>query len=189
MNIIPYTTRYTKQVEAITIATSSKAATDPIHRQFTLAMYCDAYLKHGIVYVLEENDHIYGYIMCAPDFDDFIKNNTAEQNIIQQLPDHYETRAQNEWQTYEKYKKQYPAHMHIDLLKEARGHHFGTKLINVLLEKLKEEEHVKGLMLGVGKDNTSAIAFYRKNGFSVLEETDTSYLMGQALKQRGSQPQ
>ena len=180
MNIIPYHTRYIKQVEAITIATSSKAAHDPIHRQFTLAMYCDGYLKHGIVYLLEEKDHIYGYIMCAPDYDSYIHQNIEEQAIIQDLPVHYRTRAKNEWLTYEKYKEQYPAHLHIDLARQARGQHLGTQLLKTLIERLRKDQ-VKGLMLGVGKDNQGAIAFYKKNGFSILEETPNSFLMGQKL--------
>lgn len=177
LNIISYLDQYRKQVEAITVATSSKAAFDPIHRQFSLAMYCDGYLDHGLVYLLEENQQIFGYIMCAPDLHDYLKKSLPQQKIIASLPDYYLQRAQREWQQYKRHEKDYPAHMHINLKKEARGQHYGTALINKLLEALKDH-HVKGLMLGVDRGNKGAIRFYSKNGFAILEENDDSYLMG-----------
>lgn len=177
LNIIPYSDAYLKQVEAITIATSSKAASDPIHRQFTLAMYCNGYLAHGIVYLLEENQHIFGYIMCAPDISSYLKNTLSQQEIISSLPTPYPQRAAREWHNYRRYEENYPAHMHIDLSAEARGQHYGTALIRKLLKTLKANK-IKGLMLGVGKDNRGAIHFYRKNGFTILEEETSSYLMG-----------
>lgn len=174
MKIIEYQACYQKQVEHIAMMTSSKAMEDPIHAQFTLAMYADPYLDHGIAYLIENQGSIYGYILCAPNFSSFISH---KEEILEKMPQAYHKRALKEWAIYAKYQNHFPAHLHIDLLKETRGMHLGTQLMQTLIQKLKEE-HVEGLMLGVSLENKAAIAFYTKNGFTILEKNRVSAVMG-----------
>ena len=51
-----------------------------------------------------------------------------------------------------------------------------------MLKELKTQG-VKGVMLGVAKSNERAIAFYQKNGFTVLEESEGGYAMGIRLQE------
>lgn len=61
----------------------------------------------------------------------------------------------------------YPAHLHIDLLPRAQGRGFGRRLMRALGEELLRRG-VPGVHLGVGGQNTAAIAFYDHLGFTVL---------------------
>lgn len=178
MKIIEYQACYKKQVEHIAMMTSSKAMVDPIHAKFTLAMYADPYLDHGIAYLIEDQGSIYGYILCASNYLSFMSH---KEEILSKMPPAYHKRALKEWTIYAKYQDHYPAHLHIDLLKETRGMHLGTQLMQTLIQKLKEE-HVEGLMLGVSLENKAAIAFYTKNGFHILEQDEVSVVMGLCLK-------
>jgi ribosomal protein S18 acetylase RimI-like enzyme len=74
----------------------------------------------------------------------------------------------------------YPAHFHIDLLPSIQGAGWGRKLIETLLAAL-QERNVPGVHLGVSASNTGAIAFYQKMGFSVLQEADWGFVLGQRL--------
>jgi ribosomal protein S18 acetylase RimI-like enzyme len=71
----------------------------------------------------------------------------------------------------------YPAHLHIDLLPCLQGKGRGRVLIDTLFNELARKG-VSGLHLGVGLSNTGAISFYKKMGFSVLEEHDWGLTMG-----------
>jgi GNAT superfamily N-acetyltransferase len=58
----------------------------------------------------------------------------------------------------------YPAHAHIDLLPEARGHGFGRRLMHFLMARLAARG-AKGLHLAVSPSNAGGQAFYQKLGF------------------------
>ena len=71
----------------------------------------------------------------------------------------------------------YPAHFHINLLPEVQGQGFGTELIAEFIRQLHSDE-CPGTHLGVSINNTGAIAFYRKVGFTVLSEDRYGKIMG-----------
>jgi ribosomal protein S18 acetylase RimI-like enzyme len=58
----------------------------------------------------------------------------------------------------------WPAHLHIDLLPEARGQGLGANLIRRWLDSLRERS-VPGCHLETMSENTDAIAFFRSMGF------------------------
>lgn len=62
----------------------------------------------------------------------------------------------------------YPSHLHIDLLPHAQGQGWGRKLMQTFLGSL-ETRGSRGVHLSVGRQNTRAIAFYRRLGFKALE--------------------
>jgi len=70
----------------------------------------------------------------------------------------------------------YPAHLHIDLLPCLQGKGQGRVLIDRLFNELAQKG-VSGLHLGVSSSNTGAVAFYKKMGFSVLQEHDRGLTM------------
>lgn len=65
----------------------------------------------------------------------------------------------------------YPAHLHINLLKHARGHHGGQDLLARLLQKLKAT-HIPGVHATVRADNTGACAFFEHLDFRPVSEYD-----------------
>jgi GNAT superfamily N-acetyltransferase len=71
----------------------------------------------------------------------------------------------------------YPAHLHIDLLPSLQGKGMGRTLMDTLFTEL-ERQGVPGIHLGVGASNVGTVAFYRKTGFSVLEEHKWGFTMG-----------
>lgn len=78
------------------------------------------------------------------------------------------------------YVSAYPAHLHIDLLPSLQGRGQGRALMETLFGALRARG-VGGVHLGVGGDNSGAIAFYRKLGFSLLVEKEWGFELGKAL--------
>ena len=76
--------------------------------------------------------------------------------------------------------REYPAHLHIDLLARARGHGLGRGLIERQLESLRHHG-ARGVHLDVALANANAIAFYRHLGFAEVEQHEDSILMGMRL--------
>ena len=71
---------------------------------------------------------------------------------------------------------EHPAQLHIDLLDRARGTGAGRTLIDDLCARL-DARGVRGVHLGVGRDNTHAIGFYRHLGFTDAVLTDDTAWM------------
>jgi ribosomal protein S18 acetylase RimI-like enzyme len=74
----------------------------------------------------------------------------------------------------------FPAHVHIDLLPRAQGQGMGRKLMETFLGQL-QSLGVPGVHLGVSKQNTQALAFYRRMHFQTLAEDETGALLGMRL--------
>lgn len=75
---------------------------------------------------------------------------------------------------------QYPAHLHIDLLPQLQGQGCGRKLMETLWNALSKK-NIPGVHLGVSASNESAISFYEKMNFSILEKHDWGYKLGHKL--------
>lgn len=76
--------------------------------------------------------------------------------------------------------RDYPAHLHIDLLDRARGHGLGRDLVERQLERLRRLA-APGVHLDVAASNANAIGFYGHLGFTELERVGDSILMGRRL--------
>ena len=75
---------------------------------------------------------------------------------------------------------EYPAQFHVDLLPVLQGRGFGRRLIEVLCDALRARG-VPGVHLGAGKDNSGAIAFYHRIGFTPLPSPDGTQWFGKRL--------
>jgi GNAT superfamily N-acetyltransferase len=73
--------------------------------------------------------------------------------------------------------RDYPAHLHIDLLPALQGKGCGRLLMNSLCKELAQQG-IPGVHLGVNINNRGAIAFYQKTGFTVLQEEQWGLTMG-----------
>jgi GNAT superfamily N-acetyltransferase len=60
--------------------------------------------------------------------------------------------------------ERWPAHLHIDLLPQARGTGVGTRLMSTWLDKLRDAG-VRGVHLGTLAENSGAVAFFEAMGF------------------------
>ncbi len=76
--------------------------------------------------------------------------------------------------------KDYPAHLHIDILPEGQGGGMGRRLMETFIRALKENG-VPALHLEVGKANPRAIDFYRHLGFHTIVENEKSLALGMRL--------
>jgi ribosomal protein S18 acetylase RimI-like enzyme len=81
----------------------------------------------------------------------------------------------------------YPSHLHLDLLDRVRGQGNGRRLIERVLETLREGRS-SGVHLDVASGNANAIAFYRHLGFDEVGRTTDSILMGLRLWPGAHQP-
>jgi ribosomal protein S18 acetylase RimI-like enzyme len=142
------------------------------NKELVYTLYCDYYCDQepeNIFVVADENDNAVGYILCALDYDKFFKTfNKIYLPRVKKLSRFHAFIHRAEQFVYRDIKKQYPAHLHIDLLPVCQGRGFGTKLIGMLCEHLKGLG-LSGLSLGVGADNEGAIRFYERLGFKQLK--------------------
>ena len=182
MTVEEYRPEWREALRSIHMATASEnARTNEKHGKMSLALYCDEYLDQETAYVLLDEDRIpRGYILCAEDAMTWIKNMEPYAEEIRALGPPYDRRAEDALHEYELAYKEYPAHLHIDILEEYTGNHHGTMLMEALLERLKKDQ-VRGVCLGVAKNNPRAVGFYRHCGFEVLEEDENGYFLGLKL--------
>lgn len=79
----------------------------------------------------------------------------------------------------------FPSHLHIDLLERAQGRGFGRRMMEQVMNQLRERGS-PGAHLGVSVLNTPAFGFYRRLGFRDLlrvgTPTDGCIYMGKSLK-------
>lgn len=80
----------------------------------------------------------------------------------------------------ETYADAFPAHLHIDLLPELQGQGWGRRLVDTLVEALRDGG-VRGLHLVAGADNTAALAFYDRIGFERLDSPRGVQVFGMRL--------
>ncbi len=80
---------------------------------------------------------------------------------------------------------QYPSHLHIDLLERAQGRGFGRRMMEMVMEKLRQRGS-PGAHLGVSMMNTTAYGFYLRLGFKDLlrvgQGKDGCIYMGKRLR-------
>ena len=157
--------------------------------------YAAPYLLYpnGVCFVAEHEYRPQGYIIAVPDTLTF--NHWLEEVWLPPLRERYPQpfpsemiRSEDEGRilafihnsrdmSEKPWYKDYPAHLHIDLLPSLQGKGMGRALMNTLCEDLARMG-IPGVHLGVGVKNENAVAFYRKIGFSTLQEETWGFVMG-----------
>lgn len=74
----------------------------------------------------------------------------------------------------------YPAHLHIDLLPHVQGQGLGRRLIEGFLDAAAAGG-ATGVHLGVSTTNDTAIGFYARLGFHLVEHQGDALLMGRRV--------
>lgn len=175
---------------------AGKDATDSFNDKFMLGSYYAApYVVNSPddCFVVVENGLVCGYILSTKNTNNFYA--WMNENWLPEIKENYKfgfdsktSREESMLNTIIKgcdlekssWIEDYPAHLHIDILDCMQGKGVGKQLMNTLIEHLKSEK-VPGLHLGVDINNENAIAFYKKMGFSVLEEKEWGYFLGLKL--------
>ncbi|NOX65295.1 MAG: GNAT family N-acetyltransferase [Chlorobi bacterium] len=148
-------------------------------------------LEPEVSFVVTNNGKPSGYIVGARDSQKFAEK--CEKDWFPVLRERYPSSSANDslqdakaiQRIHDGHKvkedlKDYPAHLHINLLPETQGHGIGRKIIDVFINKLKELQ-VPALHLEVGKSNPGAIKFYERMGFQIIKEYESSIAYGMKL--------
>ena len=144
-------------------------------------VYCRYYIEQepeSCFVVVDQNDVAKGYILCAKNYDAY--SNVFKEQYLKTWNPATIIMGNFAVKSIRDFAKEYPAHLHIDLLPECQGQGYGRQLIEVLIKHLKEQK-IKGLMLHVSMENEGARAFYKKCGFQVLHAEKNDVLMGMKL--------
>ena len=184
INIRPYRTNDKYNVQRICLQTVKDdfvfEGLNRIHADYLLPVYCNYYIEHephNCFVCTDENDNAVGYIICAENAAKwgkiFIKK-YFPQIRHRKFSDRFT--ALGECFIHFIFSSQYPAHLHINVLKDYRGG-TGTALMQQLLSHLKAKG-IKGVNLCVDADNPKAISFYEKKGFKTLMKFPGGRAMG-----------
>lgn len=156
---------------------------------YILTTYCNYYIEnegHNCFVAANEEDEAVGYIICTENFDAF--REIFIRDYIPRLDENLEVWGGNarkmagtSFRLQEKYKDDFPAHLHIDLLPEFQRKGIGHMLVNTLKEHL-HGKGVPGVMLTVGAKNEVGQGFYNKYGFEFLEQSGDDVAFGLRFK-------
>jgi ribosomal protein S18 acetylase RimI-like enzyme len=131
--------------------------------------------------ILEDEEGICGYALGAFDSLSFFARYEQEwrPKLCARFPEpkgdsSQWTRVQNvhSWYHHPDYfcpepYETYPSHLHIDLLLRAQGRGYGRRMLEQVMEKLRQRGS-PGAHLGVSAVNTPAFGFYERLGFREL---------------------
>lgn len=174
VKIRPLKEKDKKACEHICIVTAPPSFVDTEkHRKRNLLLYCDYYTRmreHSFVAV-NENDEAVGYIFCEPDCNRY-KNEfkRVELKKLLRLGLAGYAWGKSEIASAMMCSKEYPGHMHIDILPEYQRQGVGHMLVDALKAHLAEIG-VAGIHLGCGAKNEMGISFYKKYGFKELSRS------------------
>lgn len=184
--IRPYQEKDRRRVEAIclspeTAGTDREAGRNPLSEPL-LTVFCRYYVEqepqHCFV-AADEQDEAVGYILCAADF-------PAWEEVFTRL---YLKKTRNPItkamgkgtiEGLRPFSKEYPAHLHIDLMERCQRQGLGTRLMDTLLAHLRERG-VPGVVLSVEAGNEKGIRFYQKYGFQELGRDKRQITLGKKL--------
>ncbi|MBQ8210256.1 MAG: GNAT family N-acetyltransferase [Clostridia bacterium] len=148
-----------------------------------LHTFCDYYIEKEPenCFVLDDDGKAVGYIICTQNYDSYKEVFDREYlPLNKHLGDVLYNWAKDSTILQNKYKADYPAHLHIDLLPAYQRQGWGGKLISALSEHLRSKG-IKGVMLTAGTENVNAGNFYKKYGFEQLEILNTDVAFGMKL--------
>lgn len=170
MRIRPYEKKDRERVRMI----CHKTATDEEYIKnpdLVAALYAEYYIDYepqNAFVLVNDNDEAIGYILCAENYKTYIKNCRKYQlPKIKKLSRKWALLTRLGFISERMDGKKYPAHLHIDILEEGQRQGWGTKLMDTLFARLRQQG-VSGVKLGVGGTNEKGINFYKKYGFSVV---------------------
>ena len=155
---------------------------NPLFAEALQDVFCRYYIEEepeNCFVAVDETDQVKGYVLGSADYnayaDRFMEHivNKSQNPVTQAM-------GSSSMETIAAFTKEYPAHLHIDLLPECQGQGIGRSLLDTLAMHFKKQG-IPGLLLDVAKDNTGAIVFYEKCGFTKLHVGEQEIVMGRRL--------
>ncbi len=146
--------------------------------------FCDYYIEHepDNCFVLDDDGKVVGYIISTEDFDRF--KEIFDRDYLPRSDDYGDGRyewASTAYNVPERFKEEYPAHFHINILPEYQRLGMGGKLMETLFDHLAKKG-VKGVLLTCGPRNERAVNFYKKYNFSLLSIDHDDACFGKKIK-------
>lgn len=166
MNIRPYEEKDRNRVEEICIETDR----NHLERELLLTLYCRYYITHedeNCFVAVDDGDNAIGYIISSSDY--YCWKKTFIDDMKKNSPLFIQEKGIESTKGYEKYAKEYPAHLHIDISSKAQRMGIGHQLMDTLVAHYKGKG-IRGLMLGVDPENEKGVNFYKKYGFTSLDK-------------------
>ena len=147
---------------------------------FILDTFCNYYIENEPenCFVADDDGRAVGYIICAENYDKF--KAVFDEKYLPRSKQFGEERygwAYNAYNAQAKFKDEYPAHLHIDILPEYHRMGLGGKLVAALRENLASKG-IEGVCLTCGPKNERAVNFYKKRGFTLLSIDDEDACFG-----------
>ncbi len=185
MIIRPYQEKDKEDVRFICLNSEGPNPDSQAVQRFVLKTYCDYFIEQegeNCFVAVDENDKTIAYVICAENYDKYY-----ECFIREYLPRFkkydliFRYKAKHSADSQRKYKAEYPAHLHIDVLPEYQRRGLGSQLVDTLCAHLKAKG-ISGVMLTTGPDNERGRNFYRKYGFTELEVNKSDAVYGLKLK-------
>lgn len=184
MTVRPYKEKDKENLRFVCLNSDGPCKLSKRGKNFILTTYCDYYIEkepENCFVAADENDKAIGYIICTENFDVFKERFVSEYYAkIKKWEFRRRKSALRSIIPHEKYKEEYPAHLHIDVLPEYHRMGLGHKMTDALLEHLKKKG-IKGIMLTTWIRNEKGRGFYDKYGFTLLEEMKNCAVYGLKL--------
>jgi len=179
--IRPYREEDKKNIQDICLVSMGSENSPFETQRYVLIMFCNYYVEQepeNCFVVADENDEAVGYIVCAEDYDRYAEVfNKIYMPQIRALSVRRQVDARLDMLGHGMFKKDYPAHLHINIYPEYRRIGAGSRLVDTLKGHLKSKG-IHSLMLVVASDNIRAQRFYRRNKFKELKFTGSGVAMG-----------
>lgn len=181
VKIRPYEKKDCPHVQQICIETAGSRFTQtPAKKRAAVASFCQYFIDRcpEVCFVAVNGEDIpVGYILCTPTFGRWCRY--APEQFATGFPfSPYWTLGSMLGAV--PYVKDYPAHLHINLLPPYQRMGLGRELMNALEAALRQQ-HCPGVSLCVSRQNPGAMQFYERCGFHVLGHPPGSVAYGKKL--------
>ncbi len=169
-----------ERVQNICLANAGCMDSSEDLKKYILIMYCNYYIEQepeNCFVAVNDEDEAVGYIICSKDYE--IYERVFKDKYLNQcaaLSPKYYVDAKLDLLSHSMFKKEHPAHFHIDIDDNYQRMGLGSLLISTLKAHLRKN-NIRSVMMVCGEDNINAINFYKKNGFCDLITTKMGHAM------------
>ena len=179
-SVRPYEEKDKERVQQICLANAECLNEPEDTQKYILLMYCNYYIEQepsNCFVAVNDEDEAVGYIICSENYDSYEKKflEVYMDQCSAISPKRY-VDAKLDLLSHSMFKKEHPAHFHIDIDENYQRMGIGSLLISTLKAHLRMK-NIKSMMMVCGEDNENAKSFYRRNGFKDLITTKMGHAM------------
>ena len=179
--IRPYQEKDCPYVQQICVDTAAACFVETSYKKrAAVAAFCQYFITRCSEFcfvAVNEADIPVGYILCTPSFERWCRY--APEQFLTGFPFSFLWSVGSMLGAVP-YLREYPAHLHINLLPPYQRMGLGTRLMNTL-EHALQQQNCPGVSLCVDENNDGAMRFYENCGFQVLGKHPGSVAYGKKL--------